>query len=88
MEWYVQWIQAFAAFASRTEYPSAIAQLKQLDAHPICKNNLVNIFFQLRTLVRRLIHSKARASIVTENLIFSLILFLENSLIFRIIFSP
>lgn len=42
MEWYIQWIQAFAAFASRTEYPSAIAQLKQLDAHPICKNNLVS----------------------------------------------
>ena len=54
MEWYVQWIQAFAAFASRTEYPSAIAQLKQLDAHPICKNNLVNISFQLGTPMKRL----------------------------------
>ena len=41
MEWYVQWTQAFSAFSSRNDYPTAIELFKQLDEHPVCRNNLV-----------------------------------------------
>jgi hypothetical protein len=42
MDWYVQWTQAYSAFANRNDYASAISQLKQLEENPVCKNNLVS----------------------------------------------
>jgi len=43
MDWYVQWTQAYSAFANRNDYASAISQLKQLEENPVCKNNLVSL---------------------------------------------
>ena len=43
MEWYSTWTQAYSAFATRNDYASAIAQLKQLEENPVCKNNLVSV---------------------------------------------
>ena len=47
MEWYVQWIQAYSAFANRNDYAAAISQLKQLEENPVCKNNLVSVLKML-----------------------------------------
>jgi hypothetical protein len=41
MDWFVLWTQAYSAFSARNDYPAAIAQLKLLEDHPVCRNNLV-----------------------------------------------